>query len=87
MALTGTFTGTGQSSSIRVTTKFAVSLSGFGTATVQIERSFDDGNTWLVVESHSSDMETIGEEALQTDTLYRFNCTAYTSGTIAYAIH
>jgi hypothetical protein len=63
------------------------------TATVQIERSFDGGNTWLVCNIGGSG--TLAQYSTGTpvslafgepekNVLYRLNCIAYTSGTIAY---
>lgn len=80
----GTFTGTAQSASVRLSQWFNFSVSGFGSATVSLERSFDDGGTWLVVESFTSDAEKRGYEA--ENNLYRVNCSSYTSGTISYRI-
>ena len=60
--LTGTFTGTGQSSSIALGGAFNLSLSGFGVATVDVERSFDEGVTWLSVDSFTADVEKVGNE-------------------------
>lgn len=61
--------------------------------TVQMERSFDGGNTWVVANIGGSGALaqysagtpvslTFGEPEKQV--LYRLNCTAYTSGTINY---
>lgn len=83
--ISGTFEATGQSSSVAIQASFNVSLSGFGVATVAIERSFDSGSTWVVVESFAADVERRGLEP-EDGILYRVNCTAYTSGTIAYRI-
>lgn len=83
--VTGSFTGTGQSSSEAFWGDFTVSLSGFGSGTVQLERSFDDGSTWKVVETYTSDTERNGSEP-RPQTKYRLNCTVYSSGTIVYRI-
>ena len=64
-------------------------------ATVQLERSFDGGNTWVVGNIGASGTLaqwstgtpvslTFGEP--EKSVLYRLNCTAYTSGTINYRI-
>jgi len=83
--ISGSFTGTGASSSGTFQGFFDMSLSGFGTATVVLQRSFDSGSTWKNVESHTADVEKIVQGAAE-DVLYRLNCTAYTSGTIAYRL-
>ena len=71
-------------SETRMNTGFNLSLSGFGTATVALQRSFDDGSTWATIEAFSADTEKLGES--HESALYRLNATAYTSGTIAYRI-
>lgn len=64
-------------------------------ATVQIERSFDGGNTWLVCNIGSAGLLaqfatgtpvsiTFGEP--ERDVFYRLNCIAYSSGTINFRI-
>lgn len=64
-------------------------------ATVQLERSFDGGNTFLVCNIGTGGTLaqwmgagpiglTFGEP--EKNVLYRFNCTAYSSGTINYRI-
>ena len=63
-------------------------------ATVQLERSFDGGSTWIVCNIGASGALaqwttgpitiTFGEPEKQV--FYRLNCTAYSSGTINYRI-
>ena len=84
-SVTGSFTATGQSSVTGLHGKFSLSLTGFGVGTVKLERSFDDGTTWGVVEEFTADAEKVGEENSY-GAVYRLNCTAYTSGTIAYVL-
>lgn len=83
--LTGQFNATGQSPGIALLGQFNVSLSGFGTATVALQRSFDNGGNWVSVESYTSDSERVGDEP-EADVLYRFDCSAYTSGTISFRL-
>jgi hypothetical protein len=95
--VTGTFTETGQSDSVvggllegpqknhMPAGLMTMSLSGFGGATVALQRSFDDGTTWLTVESYTVDTE-VNIETPAHSTLYRLNCTAHASGTIAYML-
>jgi hypothetical protein len=83
--MTGTFGATGQSAAIELTGPFNVSVSGFGTATVALQRSFDNGITWLNVESYNSNTERVGDEP-EAGVFYRFSCSAYTSGTLAYRL-
>lgn len=97
--LTGTFTATGQSASFqpdgiddRAGIQFNVSLWGTFVGTVQLERSFDNGTTWLPITSAGAAAfkytapasESVSEP--EADTLYRLNCTAYTSGTVNYRL-
>ena len=83
--LSGSFSGTGASGSVRLHGCFNLSLSGFGSGTIQAQRSFDDGSTWVTVESFTSDVERLGKEP-ENKVLWRLNCSAYTSGTINYRI-
>jgi len=64
---------------------FNMSLSGFGTATVVLQRSFDRGDTWLNVESFSADTERRVDDP-EAGIYYRLNCTAFTSGPIVYRL-
>lgn len=80
---TGTITATGQTTPVTLGTRFSLSMDGFGTATIALERSFD-GSTWAAVESYTADTEKTGDSAENAQ--YRLNCTAYTSGTITYRL-
>ena len=83
--ISGSFTATGQSDVEALYGDYALSLSGFGAGTVALERSFDDGSTWVTVEEYTANTEkTI--EARGHQVRYRLNCSAYTSGTIVYVI-
>lgn len=82
--ISGSFSDTGESAdSFRYAGQFNVSLSGFGTATVAVQRSFDNGSTWVTVESFTEDTERFAVSP-QSDVLWRFNCTSHSSGTIVY---
>lgn len=83
--VSGSFTGTGTSNDFITRAGFNLSLSGFGTATVQLQRSFDQGSTWLVVESFTADAERRVDDP-EAGVHYRLECTVYTSGTIAYRL-
>ena len=74
-----TFTGTGVSKVFNISGDFNVSLLGFGTATVDLERSLD-GVNWGVLGSFTANKEHIAINP--TNASFRFNCSAYTSGTI-----
>lgn len=83
--LAESFTATGQSMGVAIRHDFNLSLSGFGTATISLERSFDEGSTWKSVKEYTADIEERGFEP-EDGILYRLNCTAYTSGTIMYRV-
>lgn len=83
--LSGTFSGTGRSSSVSIKDGFNLSLSGFGSATVAIERSFDNGATWKTIEAYTADAEKRGCEP-EDGVLYSLNCSAYSSGSISYRV-
>lgn len=90
--VSGTFTATGQSSSFRPIGKFNVSLRGTFVGTVAIERSFD-GTNWAGISRDSSGTAATFTgpagvicEEVEGDTLYRLNCTTYTSGTVTYRV-
>ncbi len=83
--VTGTFSATGQSDVWGGPGISALSISGFGSATVALERSHDGGSTWQTVEAFTSDTEKNFENPAD-EMSYRLNCSAYTSGTIKYAM-
>lgn len=83
--VTGSFTGTGASDAFVTRGGFNMSLSGFGVATVELQRSFDAGSTWKTVESFTADAERRVDDP-EHNVYYRMNATAYTSGTIAYRL-
>ena len=91
--LTGTFTGTGASDSVKVLGECNITLQFNGAVgQVTLQRSFD-GNTWFDVSknvdplpaSFSADIDTSIEET-EANVIYRWNCVAYTSGNITYRI-
>jgi hypothetical protein len=100
-AVTGTFTATGQSATFtpdvatRDTNCGQVNISTRGTfdATVQIERSFDNGVNFFICSEDAAGTNaaytapfSVTAQESEAGTLYRLNCTAYTSGTITYRI-
>jgi len=96
VTVSGTFAATGQSAAFRpLPGTFSMWLQG-GVGTVKLERSTDLGTTWIDVNSDA--IGTVASWALNTTEVsqlvdepeigaqYRFNCTAYTSGTITYRL-
>jgi hypothetical protein len=101
--VTGTFSATGQSANFtprvseRIPTSgsFNIALTGTGVASIQLERSFDNGVTWcgiyaagtqLKVWSYAGTNLSEGYQEVEGGVLYRLNCTSYTSGTVAYRL-
>ena len=103
--VTGSFTATGQSGSFLpyvnargTTNAFNIVLSGTAVAIVQLERSFDQGSTWVKLTVNGtqlykwsydgSNTVNISETAEEPEqgVFYRLNCTSYTSGTLNYRI-
>ncbi len=79
--LSHTVTSTGASQSFEIfKSPYNLSIYGTFSATINLERSFDEGATWQVVRVFTIASERIGDEP-EPGTLYRFNCTSYTSGT------
>lgn len=93
-AVSGTFVATGQSATFIPIAGRAFNISLWGTfvATVQLERSFDGGTTWLPLTAAGTQLyvwTAPASELAQDDEYgvrYRLNCTAYTSGTVNYRI-
>ncbi len=79
------FTATGQSDTITISGKFNVSLWDTFVATIVLQRSFDQGKTWLTVETYTSTAENFGTES--ETAIYRWNCTSYTSGNVQTRIN
>lgn len=96
--VTGSFAATGQSAGITVkgvddqrAHPLNISLWGTFVATVQVERSFDNGTTWLPLTALGSSIpftapaSEVFDEG-ETGVQYRLNCTSYTSGTVNYRL-
>jgi hypothetical protein len=93
VAGTGAFTATGGGTPVPIVRRgdLNISLSGTFVATVTLERSYD-GSTWLPMTyldgpalSWTAPMSTafsVGDPGAS----YRFNCTAFTSGTVNWRI-
>ena len=78
------FTSATNSSNIALNGDFNLSLdftTGSGVGTVDLQRSFDDGVTWETTDTISADTEKNGLAV--SNLLWRLNCSAFTSGTIA----
>ena len=94
--ISGTFTGTGFSGELGVKGGCSVIINN-GVGTVQIERSHDQGQNYLVISKNSDgdaasyvtadDMAFNGliDEPMFA-IMYRLQCTAYTSGNIAWRL-
>lgn len=95
LVYSGTFTGTGQSPTFGAQPDYPlnITLSGTFSATVQLERSFDNGSTWFSLTVDSSPWAVystpVSEQAwvpTEAGILYRLNCTSYSSGTVTYRV-
>lgn len=84
--VTGTFSGTGSSGVIQLpgsagdktpASRFNISMTFVGTATVQLQRSFDNGTTWFVVKEYTASASEVGEE-IECGVQYKLACTAHT---------
>lgn len=95
--LSGTFTGTGQSASFMPGPRgfsgptFNAALWGTFVGTIVLQRSFD-GSTWVTCSkpdlsdaSFTSAVTFVVNETEQ-GVIYRWSCTAYTSGTVNYRL-
>ncbi len=69
--------------SVKLTSFFNISLSGTWVATVTVQRSFDQGNTWFDVESFTVNTEQYGLEP-EHGVYYRVGVKTgnFTSGTV-----
>ena len=90
----GTFAATGQSASFAPLAgrAFNISLWGTFTSTIQLERSFDGGMTWLPITAAGAQLykwTAPASESNQDDEAnvqYRLDCTVFTSGAASYRI-
>lgn len=102
----GSFAATGQSESFvpnisktSVAKPFNIFLSGTAVASVQLEKSHDEGVTWFALYaagtqlmswsySNAGSSNNIAEtqEESETGIIYRLNCTSHTSGTLDYRL-
>ena len=80
-------TGASDSFTIELDQPYDWSTHGTWTGTIQLERSFDDGTTWLVVKTIVSADDaniTLADTEEIDDALYRVNVVALSSGTVTY---
>ena len=93
--ISGSFSATGTSTEVSLfnthskdrtqTNKFNVSVRGTFSGTIQLQRYFDDLGTWGSVNEWTEPGEKMLEEC-EDEVEYRFECTAFTSGTINYRL-
>jgi hypothetical protein len=92
MVVSGVFSAVGQSELFHALGGHTFNVSGWGSfsGSVQLERSFDKGVTWLYLTAAGTQIyiwqSAFSESAEEHEynVLYRFNCTALTSGQINY---
>lgn len=84
MIITGTLGALdATSASVAIRGDFDVSLSGFVTCEVELQRSFDGGSSWKKVKSYTTDTEDAGFSAVS-QVLYRLKMVSWTDGTVTY---
>lgn len=84
IAAENTFTNTIRVTGVGTARSFTVSLTGTWVATVTLQRSFDDGSSWIDVTTYTANTSTTYTDGLDNqDILYRIGVKtgAYTSGT------
>lgn len=89
--LTGSFTATGASNAVVLYRGPVNVLIAGGTGTVSVQRSFDGGTTWHILDydrvgtpaTYSTSAGSVGIngvfEVAETQELWRLNCSAYTA--------
>jgi len=92
--ISGSFSGMGQSSTAIIYGTMNVSIWGTFSGSVQLERSFDGGTTWLPCSASISGTVLAFTAAysgypwaeIEHQVAYRLNCTSLASGTISYRV-
>lgn len=85
---TGTFTANDQDSEVIKSTGLtpvAIRVWGTFSATVDIEKSYDAGDTWVVVKQYTSAADEIYEE-VEAGVQFRLSTSVYSSGTVNYRL-
>lgn len=78
--ISGTFTGTANSAEMTVN-HAPISITGTFVATIKLQRR--DGENWVDVEQYTS---PIVKNLEGKGSVFRYSCSAYTSGTVNYFI-
>jgi len=81
----GVLDAPGASRPVRVNGRTNVSVSGVFTGTLQLERSFDGGDTWIAITAAGAPIEFTGPfseeiEEAEAGMLYRLNAVALSAG-------
>ncbi len=84
--LIGTFTGTGRSDTVHLKGVFNLSISGTFVATVTLDRSFDNGVTWIIMDTFTEGFSSPTKEEPENNVIWSLNCSAFTSGTVTFRI-
>lgn len=91
----GVITGTGATSAVEFKDGGGNILLDFGSGagTVAIEKSFDGGTTWYTASKDATPTAAIYTQSIngviderEQGVFYRFNCTAFTSGSIPFRL-
>lgn len=86
--VTGTFTATGNSSTLFVKEGRDVTyqLTGGASATVLLQRSENSGASWKTLQTFTGNAGPTTITNISKKTIYRWHCSAYTSGTVTYTL-
>ena len=90
--VSGTFAATGTSANAPFIGKFNFALWGVFVGTVNLQKSYDGGTTWIIARDMNGNAMTLTAadtrviEEDEPGVLYDVNCSAYTSGTVNYRI-
>ncbi len=90
--ISGTFTAAGTSDEqFAQDGDFNLSLSGTFVADIELQRSFDEKATWVLVEAFTGITEKTGSASVKSPqgvpVAYRLECTDFTSGSVVYVVN
>lgn len=90
--LSGVFAGTGTSTAAPFIGRFNFTIWGTFSATINLQKSFDGGATWLIARDVNGNAMTLtaGDtrviEEVEPGVVYSVNCSAFTSGSPSYRV-
>lgn len=85
---TASLTGADQfSDAISIVGDMSLTISGTFVATITVQRSFDEGSTWLDVDTFTAATEEVGFEPAGCHYRFGIKAGAYTSGTAVVGLY